>query len=58
VKGRLGKIASAIAGAAIVGVEHGKAMLGEKFVEEEAVAPAVCHRLRAGASVGIHDQGH
>ncbi len=39
--GGLGKGASAAAHAAIVGVEHGKAVLGQQLVEEQSVAPAV-----------------
>ena len=54
----LGKGASASAHAAIVGVEHRKAMLGQQLIEEQAVAPAVDHRWRAGPAVGIHDQRH
>ena len=56
--GGLRKGAPATGHAAIVGVQHGKAMLREQLVEEQAVAPAIGDGLRAGPSIGIHDQRH
>ena len=58
VPSRLGKIAPSPVHAAIVGMQHGKAMLCQQLVEEQGVAPAVGHRLLTGPAVGIHDQRH
>ena len=43
--GRLSKRAPPAAHTAIVGVQNGKAVLGEQLVEQQAVAPAIDHRL-------------
>src|ERR1035441_2681182 len=54
----LGKGASAASHAAVVGVKHGKAMLGQQLIKEQAVAPAICDGLHVGTAIGIHYEGH
>src|SRR5580698_7231427 len=53
----LGKVSSAAATAATIGMQHGEAMLRQHFIKEEAVAaPAVLDRHGPGAAVGIENE--
>ncbi len=51
-----GKLAPAIAGAAIVHLEHGEAMMGEHLIEWVDGVRGVAHGLALRAAVGIEDQ--
>ena len=52
----LGEVAAAHAGAAVVGMENGEAVLGEERIEEERGRPFVGDVHGAGAAVGIDDE--
>ena len=53
-----GKLASAIAHAAIVDLEYGEAMMGEHLIERVHGVRRVTHRLSLRAAVRVEDQRH